>query len=404
MKLYKNFEDELNKLKQESCFRNIIPVEKSGDYIFLPDVIARQQSSALQESFTEAISPTFGKKYLNLNSNDYLGIANDKNIRADFLKDANYALGSTSSRLLCGNDSVYKEFEDLLAKLFKKPALIFNSGYHANIGIISGLAKKGDVIFSDKLNHASIIDGMKLSGADFYRYKHLNYEHLKELLIKHRNDYKNAFIISESLFSMDGDSADLKKLVELKEEFGAILIVDEAHAFGVYGENGLGIAEKENLIDKIDVIVATFGKAVGSMGAFCVADEILINYLKNKSRTLIFSTALPEINIAFSKYIIETIFPKLKEKRNHLFETADKFRKLLIKNNFKTIGDSYIIPIIFGENEKAVESSKKVLENEFYILPIRHPTVMKGSARLRVSLTANMEFEQIEPLVKILSK
>lgn len=377
--MHEQFENELNQLKQDSCFRKLIPVDKSGDYIFLDN-----------------------KKYLNLNSNDYLSIASDEKIRKDFLNCANYALGSTSSRLLCGNDSIYQELENLLSNLFKKPALIFNSGYHANVGVISTLAKKGDVIFSDKLNHASIIDGMKLSGADFYRYKHLDYNHLKELLEKNRNDYKNAFIISESLFSMDGDVADLKELVELKEEFGAILIVDEAHAFGVYGKNGLGVAEAQNLIDKIDVIVATFGKAVGSMGAFCVADEILIDYLKNKSRTLIFSTALPEINIAFSKYVIENIFPTLGEKRAHLFETSDKFRNLLKEHNFKTIGNSYIIPIVFGENKIAVEKSNIALENGYYLLPIRHPTVAKGSARLRVSLTANIEFEQVKKLADIL--
>lgn len=377
--MLKQFENELNKLKQDSCFRKLIPVDKNGDYIFLDN-----------------------KKYLNLNSNDYLSIASDEKIRKDFLNGADYALGSTSSRLLCGNDSVYQELENLLSTLFNKPSLVFNSGYHANVGIISALAKKGDVIFSDKLNHASIIDGMKLSGADFYRYKHLNYNHLRELLEKHRNDCKNAFIISESLFSMGGDVADLKKLVELKEEFGAVLIIDEAHSFGVYGDNGLGIAQEQNLIDKIDVIVATFGKAVGSMGAFCVADGILIDYLKNKSRTLIFSTALPEINIAFSKYVIENIFPTLGEKRKHLFETADKFRNLLKENNFKTIGNSYIIPIVFGENEIAVEKSNKALENGYYLLPIRHPTVAQGSARLRVSLTSNLEFGQIEKLVEIL--
>lgn len=377
--MHEHFEDELNKLKQDSCFRKLIPVDKNGDYICLE-----------------------GKRYLNLNSNDYLSIAGDEKIRRDFLNNANYSLGSTSSRLLCGNDSVYQELENMLSNLFKKPSLVFNSGYHANVGIISALAKKGDVIFSDKLNHASIIDGMKLSGTDFYRYKHLDYNNLRELLEKHRGDYKNAFIISESLFSMDGDVADLKKLVELKEEFGAILIVDEAHAFGVYGENGLGVAEAQNIIDKVDVIVATFGKAVGSMGAFCVADEILIDYLKNKSRTLIFSTALPEINIVFSKYVIENIFPILGEKRAHLFETADKFRNLLKENNFKTIGNSYIIPIVFGENEIAVEKSNSALENGYYLLPIRHPTVAKGSARLRVSLTSNIEFEQIEKLAEIL--
>lgn len=376
--MYEDFELEIKRLKQDFCFRSLKPVQKDGDYVILD-----------------------GKKYLNLNSNDYLAIANDKHIRKSFLNDANYSLGSTSSRLLCGNDKVYEELEDTLAALYKKTALIFNSGYHANVGIVSGLVNKNDVIFSDKLNHASIIDGMKLSGADFYRYKHLDYEHLKELLVKHRGGYKNAFIITESLFSMDGDLADLKKLAELKEEFGAILIVDEAHAFGAYGENGLGVAEKEGMIDKIDVIVATFGKAVGSMGAFCVADEVLIDYLKNKSRTLIFSTALPEINIAFSKYIIENIFPTLKEKRKHLFETADKFRNCLIENNFITKGNSYIIPIILGENEKAVEMSKRALDNGFYLLPIRHPTVQKGTARLRLSLTANINFEQIEKILKL---
>lgn len=376
--MYTDFESEIKRLKQDFCFRTLNPVQKDGDYVILD-----------------------GKKYLNLNSNDYLSIANDTKIRQTFLINSNYSLGSTSSRLLCGNDGVYQELENTLEKLYDKPALIFNSGYHANIGIISGLAGKKDVIFSDKLNHASIIDGIKLSGADFHRYKHLDYKHLKEQLTKHRGDYKNAFIITESLFSMDGDLADLKKLVELKEEFNAILIVDEAHAFGVYGENGLGLAEREKLVDKIDVIVATFGKAVGSMGAFCVADGILIDYLKNKSRTLIFSTALPEINIAFSKYVIENIFPTLGEKRKHLFETADKVRNSLFENGFETRGNSYIIPIILGENEKAVERSKKAMDEGFYLLPIRHPTVPKGTARLRISLTSNINFEQIEKIINL---
>lgn len=376
--MYTDFESEIKKLKEDFCFRTLTSVQKDRDYIILD-----------------------GKRYLNLNSNDYLSVANDAGIRKSFLNGTNYSLGSTSSRLLCGNDSVYQELEDTLENLFKKPALIFNSGYHANIGIISGLVGKKDVIFSDKLNHASIIDGIKLSGADFYRYKHLDYDHLREQLTKHRAKYKNTFIITESLFSMDGDLADLKKLIELKEEFNAILIVDEAHAFGVYGDNGLGLAEQEGLIDKIDVIVATFGKAVGSMGAFCSADGVLIDYLKNKSRTLIFSTALPEINIAFSKYVIEDIFPTLGEKRKQLFKTADEVKNSLIRNGFETRGSSYIIPIILGKNEKAVEMSKKAMAEGFYLLPIRHPTVPKGSARLRISLTANISFDKIENFLKV---
>jgi len=382
--MYDKFKNEIDKLKRDCCFRTLKPVEKHGQFLFLD-----------------------GKKYLNLNSNDYLAVAGDEKIRQDFLgiaKEANYSLGSTSSRLLCGNDSAYQELENLLASLYKKPALIFNSGYHANVGIISALAGKGDVVFSDKLNHASIIDGIKLSGADFHRYKHLDYDRLRELLEKNKTkNFKNIFIITESLFSMDGDVADLKKLVELKEEFNAILIVDEAHAFGVYGEIGLGVSEKQNLVEKIDVIVATFGKSVGSMGAFCVADEILIDYLKNKARTLIFSTALPEINVAFSKHVIENIFPTLNDKRKHLFKTADKFRNLLVNKGFQTKGSSYIIPIIFGENELAVKMSEIALENGFYLMPIRHPTVAKGQARLRVSLTADINFGQIEKISDLLS-
>lgn len=374
------YKNEVERLRADFCFRELKSVKKSGNFIFVD-----------------------GKKYLNLNSNDYLSIAGDEKIRHDFLAQFDGALGSTSSRLLCGNDGVYRELETLLAGLFGKSVLIFNSGYHANIGVISGLMNKGDVIFSDKLNHASIIDGMRLSGAEFFRYKHLDYEHLRTLLQKHRGEYKKALIVTESLFSMDGDVCDVAKLVALKEEFNCLLMVDEAHAFGCFGQNGLGVCEG---FAGVDVTTATFGKAVGSVGAFCVADEVIIEYLQNKSRSLIFSTALPEINIAFSKYVIENIFPNIADRRANLFETAKKFIEALPKtysshssHESRVTSHSYIIPIILGENQKAVEASQKLMEMGFYLLPIRHPTVALNTARLRVSLTSNIEFDQLKPIL-----
>ena len=248
-----------------------------------------------------------GKKLLNLSSNNYLNFADNKEITKEFLKDTNseYSFGSAGARLLTGTLPIYQELENLISSLFgTEKTLIFNSGYHANIGINSSIAGAGDVIFSDKLNHASIIDGMQLSKGKLFRYKHNDMENLETLLKRERENFKNAVLVSESVFSMDGDIADIKKLVELKKKYDCILILDEAHAFGVFGKNALGVCENLGIIRDIDLIVGTFGKAIGSMGAFVTGSEILIEYLINKARSFIFSTSLPPINIAFTKWII----------------------------------------------------------------------------------------------------
>lgn len=377
--MFERYCKELCELEANSLQRKLNPVQKEGKYII-----------------------SEGKKYLNLSSNDYLGIAENREIIQSFLKDADYSLGSASSRLLTGNGSIYHELEYYLAKIYQKDsALLFNSGYHANVGIMSALLSKKDAVFSDKLNHASIIDGVRLSGADFFRYKHLDYAHLRSLLEKHAPDYENIIIVSESLFSMDGDRADFEELIGLKNEFGAILIVDEAHAFGVYGENGLGVSE--NYRKNIDLIVATFGKAVGSMGAFCVGNGLLIEYLTNKSRPLIFSTALPEINIAFSYYVVSQIIPKMKKERDTLFETSKKLSTKIKDYGLQTIGDSYIVPIILGTNADTVKYSNILRENGYYLLPIRHPTVALNSSRVRISLRADVLFQEVERIPEIIA-
>lgn len=335
-----------------------------------------------------------GKKLLNLSSNNYLNFADNEELLKKFYGQGGdkYSLGSASARLLTGTLPVYKELENLLTDMYKSGGtLLFNSGYHANVGINSCIAGKGDVIFSDKLNHASIIDGMRLSEAKFFRYPHNNMEALEKLLQRERANYNNAVIVSESIFSMDGDIADLKSLVELKNKYNCILILDEAHAFGVFGKNGLGVSEDMDILSEVDLLVGTFGKAIGSMGAFVTGRKVLIDYLTNKARSFIFSTALPPVNIAFSKWVIENELPKTFEKRMKMLELGKKMQS-----------DSHIIPVVIGENDKTVQMCEILYQNGYFTLPIRPPTVPAGTSRLRLSLTTDIEEKDLEKLCSII--
>lgn len=335
-----------------------------------------------------------GKKLLNLSSNNYLNFADNKLYTEEFLNDGGdqYSYGSASARLLTGTLPVYKELETLLCDMYgKDAALLFNSGYHANVGVNSSLAVRGDVIFSDKLNHASIIDGMRLSEAKFFRYPHNNMEALEKLLQRERSNFNNAVIVSESVFSMDGDITDLKKLVELKKKYNCILVLDEAHAFGVFGRNGLGVAETAGVINDVDLIVGTFGKAVGSMGAFVVGHRVLIDYLINSARSFIFSTALPPVNIAFSKWILENKLGASFEKRERMLSLGKKLGS-----------QSHIVPVIIGENDKTVELCEILFQNGYFTLPIRPPTVPVGTSRLRLSLTTDITEQDMEKLCSII--
>lgn len=335
-----------------------------------------------------------GKRLLNLSSNNYLGFADNRRVTAQFLQTAGakYSFGSASARLLTGTLPVYKELESLICELFQtEGTLLFNSGYHANVGVNSSLAQKGDVIFSDKLNHASIIDGMQLSQGKFFRYPHNDMEALEKLLKRERNNFRDAVIVSESVFSMDGDIADIEKLVELKNRYSCMLVLDEAHAFGVFGKKGLGVCETLGLIEQIDLIVGTFGKAIGSVGAFATGKKVLIDYLINKARSFIFSTSLPPVNIAFSKWIIENELPKTYLKRQKMLELGKKFNS-----------QSHIVPVIIGENDKTVEMCDILYQNGYFTLPIRPPTVPVGTSRIRISLTTEIEEKDMDKLLEIL--
>ena len=340
------------------------------------------------------------RRLLNLSSNDYLGISTYKDVGQEFLKNYDKPLSVPSARLLCANTTSYEKLEALLSQKFKKEAaLLFNSGYHANVGIYSALAKKGDVVFCDKLNHASIIDGIRLGGADLIPFKHVNYEDLESKLKRYASKYENVIIATEALFSMDGDFCDIKKLVELKEKYGAILIVDEAHSFGVY-DGGLGFCAQEGMLDKVDLIMATFGKAVGSYGAFCVGCKVLIDYLINFSRSFIFSTVFPQISAEFAYFVLQNYIFSSDKFQNKLLKLTDIVHKRLCGLNI--LGSSYIVPVVLGENQKALELSKTLMDKGFYCLPIRYPTVAKNSARLRISLSAAIEQADLEPLFALL--
>ncbi|WP_285826672.1 8-amino-7-oxononanoate synthase [Bacteroides acidifaciens] len=346
-----------------------------------------------------------GKEMLNLSSNDYLGLSTNPKLLDEFRMETDVLslpYSAASSRLLSGNHPYYGLLEKDLVELYEKPAaLVFNSGYHANIGILPALTTKRDLIIADKLVHASIIDGIRLSEAQMLRYRHLDYEHLHSLLVAHREEYDNVFIVTESVFSMDGDTADLQQLCEIKKEFDAFLYVDEAHAVGVRGTNGLGCCEEQACVEDIDFIVGTFGKALASQGAFVICEQLFRDYLINTQRSLIFTTALPPVNVAWTRFVLNRL-PDFYDLRIHLSQISEQLRGLLFKKGFETRGDSHIVPMLCGSNEDSLEMANLFQENGFFALPVRYPTVPKNEARIRFSLNASIPDEDYQCLFELI--
>ena len=377
------FKQQLEKLSTQNQYRSIPDLVHQGRYI-------------MREN----------RKMLNMSSNDYLGLASNENLRQSFLQqygDNFPSFTSSSSRLLTGSFPVYTDLELLIAQHFQREsALLFNSGYHANLGILPALTTTKSLILADKLVHASMIDGIRLSQCEFFRYRHNDYEHLKSLLEKNARKFDRTFIVTESVFSMDGDVVDLNYLVQLKKQFpNTYLYVDEAHAIGVYGKNGLGIAERANVIADIDLLVGTFGKALASMGAYVVCDQILKECLINQMRPLIFSTALPPFNVAWTHFIFERL-PQLSKERTHLEQLSVFLRQEVEHRTQIMPSQTCIVPYILGENETTLTKAKDLQEQGYYCLPIRPPTVPKGTSRIRLSLTADMTMDEVKQFVSCL--
>ncbi len=343
-----------------------------------------------------------GSTLVNLSSNDYLGLASNISLIEEFYAQRTemntmdrFAPGTASSRLLTGDVEISHQLEKLIAQLYgRDSALLFNSGYHTNIGIIPALFSKQDLILSDKLNHASIHDGMQICRADCKRFRHRDYHHLESLLEAHRDGYRRVVIVSESVFSMDGDCADLTRLVELKRRYDCLLYLDEAHSIGLYGKKGLGLAEQEGCIDDIDLLVGTFGKACGSVGAFLVSSGDICDYLINRSRSLIFTTALPPVVLNWNYFVMNRL-AGMGAERKHLQQISSGLRESFEKRGLQTGGNSNIIPVIIGAADKAVDGAKFLQTKGFYVLPVRPPTVPQGTSRFRLSLTADHHMEQL---------
>lgn len=349
-----------------------------------------------------------GKRMLNLSSNDYLGLAADRVLREEFLDTLTpdtFMPTSSSSRLLTGNFPIYEELETELARLFgTEAALIFNSGYHANTGILPAVSDMQTLILADKLVHASLIDGIRLSAAKCIRYRHNDLEQLARLLKEHHASYRRIIIVTESIFSMDGDQADLNALVGLKQTYdNALLYVDEAHAFGVRGKHGLGCAEEAGCIGDIDFLVGTFGKAAASAGAYIVCRQVIREYLINRMRTLIFTTALPPVNIAWTLFIIRKL-ASMGKRRKHLAHISQILRETLLTQGYECPSVSHIVPMIVGPSRDTILRAEQLQRHGFYALPVRPPTVPEGTSRIRFSLTAEITKEEIEKLKACLNE
>ncbi len=376
------FEKELSDIKNKGLYRRLRLVE------------SEQASKVVIE----------GKEVILLSSNNYLGLANHPKIKEAAKKAVDkYGAGSGAARLISGNCILYKELEEKIAA-FKKTeaALVFGSGYLANIGILSTVAGEGDLILSDELNHASIIDGCRLSRAEKIIYRHKDTKHIEEILSKNRS--KRILIVTEAVFSMDGDIAPLPEIIDIAKRYNAMVMVDDAHATGVLGKRGRGTAEHFGIEKGIDIYMGTLGKALGCYGAYAAGDRGLIEFLINKARGFIFTTALPPSVLASAIKAIEildeepNLIKKLWGNRNYLL---DGLRNIGL-NTMRC--ETPIIPILIGNAEKALKMSEGLFEEGIYAPAIRPPTVPENTCRLRLAVMAAHTKEDLDIALKAFEK
>ena len=330
------------------------------------------------------------KKLVNMCSNDYLGIPTTK-IQIKQLQ--------SSSRLVSGNDESYKKLEDVLAKhKSHQNCLIYPTGYMANLGAISAIAKKGDLILSDELNHASIIESCKLTDAEVSIYKHNDMQDLNK---KIKQKGKNKFIITEGVFSMDGDLSPLKQITEISNKSNAITIVDDAHGDFVIGNDGKGTPDHFKVSKKIDLYISSLSKGLGSFGGYVSSRNNVIDLCINKSKSFIYTSALPSFLIEYS---FKRFQSNREKQKRRLTKNTEQLMKGLRQLGFQINSSSQIIPIIVGNEKKVMRFGKFLFDNGIFVQPIRYPTVPKNQARLRISVTAWLSSTNIENSLKIFEK
>ena len=377
----KYISDELSKIKESGLYREL-------------KVVGNAQDTRIDIE---------GKTYLSFCSNNYLGLANHPSVIEAVKKAVDeYGWGACASRLVSGNMTLHEALEKEISRFKRKDAaIVFPTGYMANLGVISSLVSGGDLVISDKLNHASIIDGCRLSGADFRVYAHCNMEKL-ETILKKTSKYNRKLIVTDSVFSMDGDLAPLPDIVRIAKKYNAMVMVDEAHGTGVFGENGRGVVEYFNLDNEVDVVMGTLSKAIGSLGGYVCGDDDLISYLRNKARPFMYTTALPPAVCAASIASINLIQedPSLREV---LWNNVCCIKERLGLLGIDMISSqSQIIPLLIGDTQKAVDISKLLYERGVLIPAIRPPTVPANSSRLRMTVMSSHTQDDLESLFKVL--
>ncbi len=344
-----------------------------------------------------------GKKYLNFSSNDYLGLANHPDVIKALQQGAEkYGVGSGAAHLISGHSMAHHVLEEELANFTgRQRALLFSTGYMANLGVLSSLLQKGDAIFEDKFNHASMIDGGLLSGARLQRYLHNDTHSLEKKLAASSADTK--LVATDGIFSMDGDAAPLKEIANITKKHSAWFMVDDAHGLGVIGEQGKGTLAHQNLTtDDVPVLMGTLGKAFGTFGAFIAGDETLIETLIQKARTYIYTTALPPA-IAHATSTSLKLLQKEYWRREHLQDLIKQFKQGAIQSDLKLMpSDTAIQPVLIGNAEKTLSIKHKLQEKGFIIGAIRTPTVPAGSERLRITLTTSHQPEDVDQLIDAL--
>ena len=399
--------DEVEAFKQGSCCCADSDSgncsQASSAYAFSTDGVGDDLKLASSDPITGAVNQE-------LDTNDHReSAAQDlNNANSSLLHDDDSdAIKSRASKRVPKGGSEINDYDALASEEdrtgYKAPdvkaraCLYLNSGFDANSGVLSALFGKHDLLLVDKLSHASIIDGMLHSEAKALRYAHNDMQHLEQLLQKHAHEYESVVIVTESVFSMDGDQAKLKEIVALKERYDNVLLyVDEAHSFGLFGDDGLGLCKELNLLDKVDFLMGTLGKAIGSHGAFLICSKEVKDYLVNFMRPLIYSTALPPVNITFSMYVVGLL------RANAMHYKRDYLRKIssYLHSNLQELGispsQSQIQPLITGDSQKALKAYAIFKDAGLLAMPIRHPTVPENKARLRLSLNCNLRIDDIE--------
>lgn len=358
------------------------------------------------EGANEAEIVLDGQKVINLSSNNYLGFANHPRLKKAAIEAVEkYGVGAGAVRTIVGNMDIHEELETVLAKFKREEAvMVFQSGFNCNAGAIQAITEKGDLIISDELNHASIIDGVRLSRADKAIFKHSDMADLERVLKEKRDNYKNCLIITDGVFSMDGDVAKLPEMVELAEKYNCMTYVDDAHGSGVLGESGRGTVDHFHLHGRVDFSIGTLSKAIGVLGGYVATSKAGQEWLNHRGRPILFSTSLPPAAVGA---IIEAVkmLMETTEFTDKLWSNAKYFKEKLGRLGFD-IGNSEtpITPVIIGDEAKTMEFSRKLKENGVFVSGIIFPTVAKGTGRVRCMVTAGHTEEMLDSAVSVFEK